>query len=61
MSVAFMLTTLLRVLRRIVCICFCSRAIVVVVAFTEIGYFIKVGGERKVRGRIRFICTATQS
>ena len=33
---------------------FCSRAIVVVVACTEIGHFIDVGGERIIVGRVRF-------
>ena len=33
---------------------FCSRTIVVVVADTEIGYFINFGRDRIVVGRIRF-------
>ncbi len=33
---------------------FCSRAIIVVVACTEIGHFINVGRERIIVGRVRF-------
>ena len=55
MRAAFILTTSLRVLRRIACVIFCSCAIVVVVACGEIGYFNDVIGERIIVGRVCFM------